>query len=75
MYNTQRTDSMYYYFLQFLMGKSVRKATLLVQVGTASPAFGCVTARKTAKTEQMNSNVVSQQILPFKRRLLHSKLK
>lgn len=51
------------------MGRSVRKATLPVQVGTASPACGCVMAKKTVKTEQMNSNVVNQQILPLDNKL------
>lgn len=41
----------------------MRKATLLVQVGTASQACGCVMVRKTAKMERMNSNVVNAQIV------------
>lgn len=47
---------------QFLRGRSVRRATLRVQEGTASPAFGCAMAKKIVRMEQMNSSVVSFHI-------------
>lgn len=57
------------------MDRSARRAILLVQVGTVSLACGCATAKKTVRTEQMNSSVVSQQILPLMEEPLRNKLK
>lgn len=57
------------------MGRNARKATLLVQVGTASPACGSAMVKKTAKMEQMNFSVVNKLILSCMEELPRNKLK